>query len=61
LSGSRRKSAKRHWREDIHDLLCSHWGVGHDGEVSKRMIPQPPGAGMAKSAGFLPKFYSILT
>src|SRR6266404_2948759 len=30
LSGSRRKSAKHHWREDIHDLLCSHLGVGYD-------------------------------
>ena len=62
LSGSRRKSAKRHWgEEDIHDLLFSHLGVGHNSEVSKRMIPQPPGAGMAKRSGRLPKYYSIFT
>src|SRR5437667_7462809 len=30
LSGSRRKSAKCHWGEDIHDLLFSHLGGGND-------------------------------
>src|SRR5262249_27287661 len=61
LSGSRRKSAKCHWGEDIHNLLCSHLGGGHDREVSKRMIPQPPGASRTKRAGLLPKYYSLFT
>jgi hypothetical protein len=52
LSGSRRKSAKRHWREDIPYLLISQSGVGHLSEVSKRMISQPPGTGIANAQGF---------
>src|SRR5262252_10526926 len=34
LAGSRRKSAKRHWGEDIHDLLFSHLGGGYVSEVA---------------------------
>src|SRR3989442_11376609 len=35
LSRSRRKSAKRHWGEDIHYLLLSQLGVGHDTECDR--------------------------
>src|SRR5882724_10301380 len=60
LSGSRRKSAKHHWGEDIHDLLFFHLGVGHVSEVSKRMIPQLPCASIAKRSEHVPKFTASL-
>jgi hypothetical protein len=47
--------------EDIHDLLFFHWGVDHVSEVSKRMIPQPPYAGIEQRARLLPKHYSLFT
>src|SRR5262249_23709053 len=61
LSGSRRKSAKRHWKEDIHNLLCSHLGSATTLGVSKHIIPQLSGASMGTPPEILLKPYSIFT